>query len=226
MAEYINDIARLIDHPEVQVLSLEAAKSLLLSHTDPATPMMQHALRLEAAISGFSIGSNNIKIIREHAENLLEAVEDHLGLVSAITTISESGREGYADHDVAPLSLTKFADAVHNLMSLTRGYISGRCNGNTLVESIVEFSQICYNTYRNASILETYRGSDFCLDVNLNPNAAPIDTFNKVLVETVSCGAIGGAIGVRPAILGKKKRPDDIFPKSKKNRWYLRYAIE
>lgn len=228
MSDSIDKIARLVDLPEVQVLSFEAARSLLLHKSKPETSTtIKHAIQLEAALKGFAMGSNNIGEVRNHAENLVEAADDDLSLIYAILETPERDRGEYDDHEIAPLGSIKFVDAVHNIMELSRGYLSGRCKGEDLCEAALAVSQLCYNAYRNAVIVETHQGSGFYLEHNFNPRLVTIEVFNKTLVETVSSGAIGAGVNValRPAIIGSKKRPTDIFSK-KKNRWYLKYAIE
>jgi hypothetical protein len=219
----INDIARMMDQQDIKVLSLESARSLLLDKSKPDTSeTLKHAALLENALKGFVMGSNNIGEVRTHAENLAESADDDLGLIYAVLATPEADRGGYSDHEIAPLGSMKFVDTVHNLMELTRGYLSGRCKGDMLCEAGLRLSQICYNAHRNASILETHHGPDFFLEHNFNP--AP-DAFDRFLVETVSSGAIGAAI-VPAFVGGKKKQPKDIFAPKKKNRWYLKYAIE
>lgn len=219
----INDIARLMGQQDIKVLSLEAAHNLMLDKSKPdLSETLKHAALLENALKGFVMGSNSIGEVRVHAENLAEAADDDLGLIYAVLATPEADRGGYNDRDVAPLGSMKFVEAVHNLMELTRGYLSGRCKGEMLCEAGLRLSQKCYNAYRNASLLETHYGSDFFLEHSFNP--AP-DAFDRFLVETVSSGAIGAAIV--PAFVGsKKKDPKDVFTPKKKNRWYLKYAIE
>ena len=218
----INDIARLMNQEEVKVLSLEAAQNLLMQKTRQSTSTsLALAAKLDYALGSFIMGGNNIGEVRAAAENLSESIDDDLGLIYALVAIPEANREICEANEIAPLGSMKFVDMVHNLMGLARGYLSGIYKGDMLCESGMEASAICYNAYRNASIIETHLGSEFYM--SQNPNPVP-DAFDRLLVETVSTGAIG-AVAMRPAILGNKKHPKDIFPK-KKSRWYLKYAIE
>lgn len=219
----ISDISRIMDQQDIKVLSLEAARNLMLAKSKPDTSTsLACAAKFDYALSGFTMGSNSIGEVRASAENLAESIDDDLGLVYAVLATPEADRGGYSDHEIAPLGSMKFVDAVHNLMELTRGYLSGRCKGEMLCEAGLQVSQLCYNAYRNASIIETHHGSNFFMSHNWNP--VP-DAFDRLLIETVSSGAIG-AVAMRPAILGSKKGPKDIFAPKKKNRWYLKYAIE
>lgn len=219
----INDISRLMDQQDIKVLSLEDARNLLVAKSNPKTSQsMFYAAKLDYMLGGLAMGSNNIGEVREIAENLLESVEDDLGLMYAITATKEADHAIYEDNEIAPLGMVKFVEAMHNLMDLTRGYLSGRCKGDMLCEAALQVSQLCYNAYRNASIIETHLGSGFYMSQNSNPRP---DSFDRLLIETVSTGAVG-AVAMRPAILGSKKGPKDIFAPKKKNRWYLKYAIE
>lgn len=219
----INDIARQMGQQDVKVLSLDAAKALLQdkSHRDTSQSLFL-AAKLDYMLGGLSMGSNNIGEVREAAEDLLESIDDDLGLMHAITTVKEADSALYESNEVAPIGTVKFVNVVHSLMELARGYLSGRCKGDMLCEAGLQASQICYNAYRNASIIETNLGSGFYMVQCSNPRP---DFFDRLLVETVSTGAIG-AVAMRPAILGSKKGPKDIFAPKKKNRWYLKYAIE
>ena len=219
----INDISRLMDRQDLKVLSLEDARNLMVSKSDPKTSKsLFYAAKLDYALGGLAMGSNNIGEVREATENLLESIDDDLGLMHAITTVKEVDSVLYESNEIAPLGTVKFVDVVHNLMELTRSYLSGRCKGDMLCEGGLRTSQMCYNAYRNASIIETHLGSGFYMSQNSNPLP---DSFDRLLIETVSSGAIG-AVAMRPAILGSKKQPKDIFAPKKKNRWYLKYAIE
>lgn len=222
MARHVNDISRLMGRDNITVLSLDAAKDLMLAKAKPETSeSLKRATHLDYILNSFNMGGVNIGEVREAAENLLEAVDDDLGLAYAITTIPE-GAFNAKENEVTTLGSTKFVDAVHHMMEISRSYLSGRCKGDVLCESGLMLSQLCYNAFRNASIIESHHGSSFMLEYNAKPLT---DAFDRILVETVSSGAIG-AVAMRPAILGSKKGPKDVFAPKKKNRWYLKYAIE
>lgn len=222
MARHVDDISRLMGRDDITVLSLEAAKDLMLAKAKAETSeSLKCAAKLDYTLSSFNMGGVSIGEVREAAENLLEAVDDDLGLAYAVTTIPE-GAFNTKEKEVTILGSTKFVEAIHHMMELTRGYLSGRCKGDLLCESGLALSQLCYNAFRNASIIESHHGSAFMLEYNAHPLA---DAFDRILVETVSSGAIG-AVAMRPAILGSKKGPKDIFAPKKKKRWYLKYAIE
>lgn len=222
MSNNINDIARMMNPDDIKVLSLEDARNLLVqkSHKD-TSKSLEHAVKLDYMLGSFIMGGSSIGEVREAAENLSKAIDDDLGLAYALTMTPEADHKICEDHEFAPMGSTRFVDIVHNLMGLARGYLSGNYKGEMLCETGLEASRLCFNAYRNASAIETSLGSGFCMDQNSKP---AVDTFDKLMVETVSTGAIG-AVAIRPAILGDKKRPKDIFPK-KKDRWYLKYAIE
>lgn len=223
MSDNIEDISRLMDQQDIQVLSLEAARNLMTSKSNPKTSKsLAYAAKLDYMLEGFRLGSNSIGEVRAAAELLAESVDDDLGLTYAVLATPESDRGAYSSNEIAPLGSVKFVDAVSNLMELTRSYLSGRCKGDLLSEMGLQLSQVCYNAHRNTIIIETHHGSSFFLEHNTNPRP---DAFDRILVETVSSGAIG-AVAMRPAILGSKKQPKDIFTPKKKNRWYLKYAIE
>jgi hypothetical protein len=219
----INDISRMMDQQDIQVLSLDAARALLMTKSNPKTSnSLACAAKLDYMLEGFTMGSNSISEVRTSAENLLESVDDDLGLIYAILTTPEADRGGYSDREVATLGSIKFVDVVHNMMEQMRGYLSGRCKGDVLSEMGIQVSQICENAHRNATIIENHHGSNFYTSYTTNPRP---DAFDRILVETVSSGAIGAAIV--PAFVGsKKKDPKDVFTPKKKNRWYLKYAIE
>lgn len=223
MSDNIDDISRLMDQQDIKVLSLEAARNLMVTKSNPKTSQsLAAAAKMDYMIEGFTMGSNSIGELRAAAEVLVESVDDDLGLVYAVLATPEADRGGYSGHEIAPLGSMKFVDVVSNLMELTRGYLGGRCKGDMLCEAGLQVSQMCYNAFRNTTLVESHHGSNFFLAYNSNP--AP-DAFDRFLVETVSSGAIG-AVAIRPAILGSKKQPKDVFSPKKKNRWYLKYAIE
>jgi len=223
MSDNIDDISRLMDQQDIQVLSLEAARNLMVSKSNPKTSQsLAVAAKMDYLLEGFIMGSIMIGEVRACAEMLAESVDDDLGLVYAVLATPEADRGEYSSHEIAPLGSIKFVDAVSNLMELTRGYLSGRCKGDLLSEMGLQLSQVCYNAHRNALIIETHHGTHFVLEYTTRPKP---DAFDRLLIETVSSAAVG-AVAMRPAILGSKKQPKDIFTPKKKNRWYLKYAIE
>ena len=218
----MSDISRMMDQQDIKVLSLEAARNLMATKSKPGCESLACAAQLDYMIGGFAAGAISIGDVRAAAEALAESVDDDLGLIYAVLATPEGERGVYAENEVAPIGQVRFLDAVDSFMALTREYLSGRCKGDVLCEAGLQLSQLCYNAFRNATIIENHHGSAFTIGITLKPRK---DEFDRILVETVSSGAIG-AVAMRPAILGSKKQPKDIFAPKKKNRWYLKYAIE
>lgn len=226
MSDSINDIAKLLDHPEVKVLSLADAKGLLGSRADKKSEesILTPTLRLVESLKGFASGKNTISEVRELAEALLERAEDTLSLIRTITGSPEPDRNAYDDHEIAPLGSCRYHEAALHLMESTRSYLAGRQTKDELLEEASMFDNLIYNTYRNAVILEGHIANHLLPDDHSMAERA-IEVFDRLLVEM----AVGsGAIAIRPAMLSgdKKENPKDIFPKKRKNRWYQRYALE
>lgn len=225
MAKHIDDIAHLLDHPEVKVLSLKEAKALLASRAKKTSEesLLTPALRVAESIKGFACGKNTIAETRQLAEMLLEKSEDTLSLIRIIVGSPEPDRGGYDDHEIAPLGSCRYHEAALHLMESIRGYLAGRRTKEDLIEEAVLFDHLAYNTYRNALVLENYITRPLPDDDSMASRA--VEVFDKLLVEMA---VSSGAVAIRPAALpgDKKNDPKDIFPKKHQRKWYLRYAIE
>lgn len=226
MAEPIEDIARLIDHPEVRVLSMASAKALLAARASKRTDesILTPTIKLVESLKGFASGKNTISEVRQIAEELSEKAEDTLSLFQTVTGLPESERGVYESQEIAPLGSGRHQEAALHLMESMRRYLAGRHDKKELIEEMATFDRLIYNTYRNAIILEGHIANHLLPDDHTMAERA-IEVFDRLLVEM----AVGsGAIAIRPAALSgeKKEDPKEIFPNSRKKKWYLRYAIE
>lgn len=223
----IEDIAKLMDHPDPIVLSLANAKALLASRArkDSEESILTPTLRLIESLKGFASGKNTISTVRLLAEDLSERAEDTLSLIRTIVGSSEPDRGGYDDHEIAPLGSCRYHEAALHLMESIRGYLAGRRNKDEVIEETATFDRLVYNVYRNSLILEGHIPNNLLPDDHSMAKRA-IEVFDRLLIEM----AVGsGAIAMRPAILGsdeEKKQPTDVFAPKRKKKWYLRYALE
>lgn len=226
MAEHITDIAKLMDHPEVKVLSLTEAKNLLKSRGDKRSPesLLTPTLRLVESLKGFATGQNSASQVRQLAEELSEKAEDTLSLIRVVAGLPEADRNAYDDTEVAPLGSCRYHEAAAHYMDTLRAYSEGRATKESLVAEAEMFDNLAYNTYRNALIIEGGLADRLLPDDHSMAEHA-IEVFDRLLVEMA---VSSGAVAIRPAALegGKTQGPKEIFPKRRKAKWYLRYAIE
>jgi hypothetical protein len=226
MAEPIEDLARLMDHPEPKILSLEGAKALLASRArkNSEESILTPTLRLIESLKGFASGKNTITEVRQLAEALSEKAEDTLSLIRTITGSSEPDRGWYDVNEIAPVGSCKYHEAALHLMESIRSYLAGRRDNTALMEEAAIFDRLVYNTYRNAIILEGYIPNNLLPDDHSMAGRA-VEVFDRLLVE-MAMGS--GAIAMRPMALdgAKNEQPKDVFAPKRKKRWYLRYALE
>jgi hypothetical protein len=226
MVEHIDNISRLMDHPEPRGLSLTEAKALLASRANKNSEesILTPTLRLIESLKGFASGRNTISEVRQLAEAMSEKAEDTLSLIRTIVGSPEPDRGGYGDQEIAPLGSCRYHEAALHLMESIRGYLAGRRAKDALIEEAAVFDSLIYNTYRNSIILESHIPNRLLPDDHTMAEKA-IEVFDRLLVEM----AVGsGAIAIRPAALdsGRNEQPKDIFPKKRQKKWYLRYALE
>ncbi len=228
MNDDIRNIARNIDSGwSTSYLSAEQAEDALLrkAKSQEVGSVRLTAMILDESLQDFAIGECSIGVLRESAEKCLDAVDDLLMLITAYRTWPVLECVSYSDHEAImlhPISYVIAAidatDEVRHMLNETAG------DDNKLYQKMSSLAQVVADAYRNAIILEMQSNSSFTLqtsDRSVSIGEA-VGTFNRTLVEIA---VSSGAIAIRPAALGANKQQSDVFPKKKKNRWYLKYVV-
>jgi hypothetical protein len=178
------------------------------------TSILYNTLKLDATINEFINGKLVLCEVKEASELLLNSVYDATVLICEATgsKIKRDNDDNYIiEIDKSYVNNAyKFVDTINRWL---RNHISD----TNLVSEAKELLELCDDICYTISILENRVGSNY---IAKQTSDEPYNSFNSLLVETVSTGAIA----IKPAALMNNTKSSN-KKQSNKKRWYLQYYV-
>lgn len=193
MIDNIHDISKTID----QYLNVDI-KSLIDKQSKSG--LLYAVLSTNQALHAFAGGQISAGQLREAAEHLSATVDLISDIVHTLHGSNKKELLKLNDNEIAPIDGLTHSNLAYKFIESFKHGISDK-----LVAESVRLSALCYNIYRNTSMLETNVGSNFKFStIDNNDINTSIELFNRLLVESVSTGAIA----IMPAALPIQKKKD------------------